>query len=472
VPELAFRAAQQAELQRRGAHARRMGFVLGALGFFAFMPYISVNVGNNSAIQAGDAIALSLAITVAFVSWRGRPFWIYPALLAPLCLSTLYVALTGNGDLKLCWKGLIPAALSWIIILPVQQYGPRYALSLLTGIALAILVHVFVGAIQWYAFSQGWFPFTDFYRNVSFYEVREHAEQIAKYQQRPFGLFPEPSAMSSSLAPWVLLWVGEFLGLIQLQQRPSRGQRALFTIAGAGGLGLMILSQSGHTAITLAALLLLAGIWFSRSRATLQNYLAVALAFCIALPTVIALGLIALSSRVGGASDLGNSSWEDRAQSLTVGFTLLSSGSWSTTLFGVGVGHVSDAIWKAAHLEAVWSVLLTYVYETGIFGLIALMCIAAHLLRVWRKQRYDAALAAIAVVWLVGLTLTTSYLQLLPTWVALGWLTVWPAVVEAPQRRKSLAASGAWRGARPAQLLPRDDVRPAVRWSEMTDQTS
>jgi hypothetical protein len=37
-------------------------------------------------------------------------------------------------------------------------------------------------------------------------------------------------------------------------------------------------------------------------------------------------------------------------------------------------------------------------------------------------------------VWLVGITVTTSYPQLLPLWVALGLLTVWPDVCE-PARR-------------------------------------
>lgn len=34
----------------------------------------------------------------------------------------------------------------------------------------------------------------------------------------------------------------------------------------------------------------------------------------------------------------------------------------------------------------------------------------------------------IALVWLIGITFITSYGQLLPIWVAFGWLVVWPSV--------------------------------------------
>jgi membrane-associated protease RseP (regulator of RpoE activity) len=41
----------------------------------------------------------------------------------------------------------------------------------------------------------------------------------------------------------------------------------------------------------------------------------------------------------------------------------------------------------------------------------------------------NLALAAVLFVGLVGVTITTSYEQLLPLWLALGLLTVWPEVL-------------------------------------------
>ena len=84
--------------------------------------------------------------------------------------------------------------------------------------------------------------------------------------------------------------------------------------------------------------------------------------------------------------------------------------------------------------------LLPYVYETGVIGLLVVCGIGYYLMRLWASLRYVLAFAAFAGVWLVGITITTSYNQLLPIWLALGWLTVWPDVCETAATRQNLAA--------------------------------
>lgn len=406
---------------------RAVALLVGLLGFFCCIPYPAMPIGNASALQIGSVLSLLLAAPVAMMSWRARPFWILPALLAPLLISAAKVAATGDGDLPLAIKSVIPWTLCGLTLLIPQMYARRFLLPMLTGIAAATVLHAVIGLWQLYAFSNGVFPIPQLYVNQSFLSVQENATTIAKYTRRPFGLFPEPSAMSSSLAPWVLLFAAYFCGVIRLNKTPSRAQRALFATATVGGLGLIILSQSGHAAVTLAALMLFAAAWFVRCRATLSTYVTLVVGAGVVLPVVVYFAAVSLGSRVGGG-DMGNSSWEERSTSLRLGFALLTSGDFAQALFGMGPGASSPALWAAAQIEAVYSVVLTYLYETGLVGFFACCWITQYLLRTAKRARFNLAYLAILFVWFVGLTVTTSYSQLLSLWLTLGLLSVWPEV--------------------------------------------
>jgi hypothetical protein len=426
-----------------GASTARLAAVItGALGFFCFMPYAAVTVANTTAVQVGSMLTLLVTLPVLFFSLRRGPLWMYALIIAPLCIAALKVAFTGDGDLSLCLKTVPVWALSCLTIVAAQVCAPRYAVALLTGIAAATVLHAAVGVWQYYSFANGQFPLAWLYVNPAFLSVQDNVDTIARYTQRPFGLFPEPSAMSSSLAPWVLFWIAELCGIIRLRQQPKTWQRVLFAVAAAGGLGLIILSRSGHAAVTMAAAIVFVGIWFTRSRATGASYLAIVVVFGIVLPTALYFAAESLSDRLGGKSDLGNSSWQDRTDSLRIGFWLVADGDLPTALFGLGPGLTSPQLQRVARLEAVWSVLLTYLYETGMVGLIVVCWIGAQLGRLWKSIRFDLAFAAIFVTWLVGATVTTSYMELLSIWLTLGWLTVWPAVCHS---KPAPATNSAWK---------------------------
>ncbi len=403
-----------------------------ALGFLGFMPYPAINVGNTSAVQIGNILTVLMLVPFAGVlRWR-RPLHVFPLLVIPVCASTLWVAATGNSaDLSLSLKFTAAWGVACLTVWAAQLYIPRYSLELLSGIAAAMIVHFVIGMWQFRSFQSDSFPLVELYVNQSFLSVQDNVNTIARYIKRPFGLFPEPSAMSSSLAPWVLLFAAHFFGLVHLKRKPTRRQELLFATAACGALLLIILSRSGHAAVTLAALLGLGLIWAIRIKAKPQTHLLAIAAAAIVLPIVLILAGNMIGDRLGGSSRLGNSSWEDRTNSLLIGFRLLTDGGVGTALFGVGPGHSSPALQELAGLEAVWSVLLGFVYETGLLGIVAVTWIGSTLLRSWRAARCSAAFAAITFVWLVGITLTTSYSQLLPIWIALGWLTVWPSVCSA-----------------------------------------
>ncbi len=396
------------------------------LGFFCIMPYASLPVGGNSAIQIGNLFTIVMAMFLLVIAWRGKPFWIYPLLLLPLYLSTLCVGVVGEANLELCFKSTVVWTLSLLTIVVAQHFAVRHPVELLSGLAAATLIHAAIGIWQWFVFPSGVIPLLWIYINPSFYSVQIHADALSRYAMRPFGLFPEPSAMASSLAPWILFWTAYLLGLVPLRVQPARWQRALFAAAASAGIFLIIISQSGHSAVTLLAVGVFVLAWFVRSRATLGTYLAIVFG-SVAGSAALWLAANSLSRRIGRKT-LGNSSWEDRSNSLILGFTEAFGSDPLTALFGLGPGLSAVALYKVSEFVAVWSVLLTYLYETGIIGFVAVSGIAFYLLRTWKASRFNMAFAAIFLVWLVGITITTSYDQLLSLWVTLGWLTIWPAI--------------------------------------------
>jgi hypothetical protein len=404
-----------------------------AIGFLCFMPYPAIAIGHASSLQMGNILCILLLIPAFALRWRHRPVFFYGLLLAPLVISSVKAGLAGADDLDLCFKTLNVWVVTLITLVIAQLFLPRYSLEILSGIAVAAILHALVGLCQVYSFSNGEFPFASFYVNQSFADVQENATVIAKYIQRPFGIFPEPSAMASSLAPWLVFWVAELCGVVRLRNVLARWQRWLFGAAATGSLVLIILSSSGHMLITSAALLLVGILWFRKLRATRHTFAVVLPIISVCLPLVAWLTFTMLTSRIEGEWQVNNSSWDDRSNSLIVGFQIYSHGDPATILFGLGSGLSVPAVQDAAHYDAVWSVLLTYLYETGLVGAAVICLIGAYLLRVWRASNLNPAYIAIFVVWLVGVTFTTSYAQLLPIWIALAWLSVWPAVCESPE---------------------------------------
>src|SRR5688572_33359973 len=72
------------------------GLYCAALAFFCFLPYPALAVGNKTAIQAGNVLVLLLGIPAVLVSWRRRPYWVFPLIMAPLCVSALKAAVAGH----------------------------------------------------------------------------------------------------------------------------------------------------------------------------------------------------------------------------------------------------------------------------------------------------------------------------------------------------------------------------------------
>jgi hypothetical protein len=420
--------------------SRNAAFFAAAFGFLCFMPYPAIGIGNNSALQLGN-VATIIALLCATVGiWERVSLAIVFLLLTPQCVSTLKVLLVDGGDASVCFKSTIAWAVASLTLIAVQIHAPRHMLSMLTGIAVAILVHAAIGAYQMYSFQSGVFPLVDLYVNPSFLSVQENAVKLARWEQRPFGLFPEPSAMSSSIGPFVILFAAICFDLVKLRQAPVEWQRYLFATASVAGTGLIIVSRSGHAAPTVAAIALLLVIWLAQARATFKTYAIAGLVFGVAMPIALLFAYNAMSARMSGGTQMGNDSWEERSASLLLGFKAWSERGIATAIFGLGPGLSGEGVKDASGILSVFSVLLSYFYDTGLVGLLAIGLVAQRIVRTWRDARLSPVFAAIAVNWIIGVTLTTSYGQLLPLWIALGLLGSWTEICEVPAARRTTVA--------------------------------
>jgi hypothetical protein len=410
-----------------GMYGKIAAFILG---FIVFVPYPALSIGSNTGLQLGDVLSVLFALPLLFMSWKGKPYYLFGLIILPLFISGTKAAILLEPGLDTWMKSAVAESIFLMTLLAAQAALPLYFLEILAGIAVAALFHDMVGFWQMYVFVNGGdLPLKFLYVNPSFLDVQEHAKIMIQYEQRPFGLFPEPSSMSSSLSPWVLLWIAELLGLIEFTVRTVRWQRILFATAGLSSLLLIILSRSGHAMVTIAAASLFGLVWIKRARASMRSYLAVVGIIGIILPAMAVLTYLAVGSRVSEFTGT-NDSWQDRVQSLVVGFQIWTQNGPLTLLFGTGSGLISEMVVAKSGLEAVFSVLLNYIYENGIPAILVIGWIGTYLARIWRATRFSLVYAGIVFGWIVGITLTTSYHQLLPIWFALGLFTVWPTVVE------------------------------------------
>jgi hypothetical protein len=419
-----------------------------AMGFFAYLPYPAIPAGNNTAIQAGNLLTLLMVLPVISLPWSRKPFMLYPVLVIPLLISAMKVSIS-EGNPLIGFKLASLWIFSMLTLVAGQLYAPRYPIHMMVGIAICSLLHCAVGAWQMYGFHAGYLPLAFLYVNPSFASVQLAMKSIIMYVQRPFGLFPEPSAMSSSLGPWILFWFALALDVVKLRTPVSKWLKVLFSTAAVCSLALTLASRSGHIVFILAGLGVIFSVWMTRRHSAVTMYAILVVVVGVIIPLLLWFTTQSLQSRMQAARN-ETDSWEDRSSSLEVGFRLAFMSDGPTLIFGMGVGQSNIALWDNARLEAVWSVLLTYIYEQGIIGLIAVIWVGVQLVEVWRRTRFKSVYAALTFVWAIGITLTTSYQQLLPTWIFLAWLTVWRDICD--DGFVEFSSSGMFRKLKPGKV--------------------
>lgn len=417
------------------------GFLL-AFAFLAFFPYPALSIGNNTGLQASEILALA-TLPLLLINVPSRAFYAYVFLIGPRLLSAFVALIQGESpEPAVIPKELLSTVIALGILLPSAWVIRRDLMPrVLMLAALAILFHVTIGLIQLYSYTKEQFPLLYLYKNPSFKPMAEWADIHAIYIKRPFGLFPEPSAMSASIGPWMVLF-GGLLTDPEQSKRLRLGPRVLrlLGISLLGGFGLFALSRSGLVPIVLGAVMVLV----AQRAYVLRRSLS---------PRMIAAGLLLVTAALGaiayvvlgiqsGLDARIESSWGLRSMSIVAALT--ANQQPVPFLFGVGPGQSTETIRKMlAHVPlppntedlTVWSVSVGLYMESGILGALGMLAILLMILRaIVHSSSRLLGLVALAV-WFAGVTVTTSYTHLPPIWLFLGLLLEWDRVFPVTQGR-------------------------------------
>ena len=418
--------------------------------FVCFLPNPALPIGNSTGLQAGQILAL---LSLPFVLISGLPkrqTLVLLLLLLPMLVSGYLVVLTGRAlSNEVVLKSTIATVLVFLVLVPAGQVAnKRYALPLLSGLAWGVMLNVAVGLYQVYSFARDEFPLPGLYQNPSFGSfITEDPESYALYVKRPFGIFPEPSAMAASIGPWLVLIVGLLL-YPKLRHGMRRGLRVQLLLATVSGVALILLSSSGFTVWLLISLLLV-GLpalkdWVLRLHR--PGSLIAMIAFVLVGVALVYFSLAYVGSRLDIQE---NSSWSARLGSIVWGLSYLGT-SPAVLLFGVGPGQSTLLLQSPEAFNllpessgelavtAVWSIVVRYVQEMGLLGAVALALTLIMVLRAIVRSSARLVGFSCLLAWLAGVILTTSYLPMLPLWLLLGVLLNWDRLFEVRASEKGL----------------------------------
>jgi hypothetical protein len=409
-------------------HARA-AFLLSFSSFFIYPAIpISANTGLGLPSLLAGALAFMWVGQICCSDWA--PFaW----MMAPLVLSASFVLLAGTAiapDVAL--KSVAALGMAFVVVVPTGYLlRTGHGEPFLHGTACAIIVQSALGAYQAFEFERSRFPFAELMRtSPGLAMTPETIDTYVEYVKRPFGLFPEPSAMAACLGPWLAL-IAVALFTPTVQER-FRRHRTLLMVALASGLGLVALSKSGQAlpiaAATSLCAVLPAFTWRGRPAARAAALLA----------GLAIVGGTAAWINSGAASRFEfdqNGSWQARLASLDVAIQSLTRMD-SRFFFGIGPGQTTWELRSAAMsgvaasgITAVWSGTLMYAMETGVFGLVCMLVLGRAIARsIWTSSA-PAGGAACAAVWLFGITFGTSCVVLPPLWTAMAALLTWRSVL-------------------------------------------
>jgi hypothetical protein len=410
--------------------------------FICFFPNPGLPIGTNTGLQAAQIVALLSLPVVLILGLPKRQTLTVLLLILPVLLSGLLVVVTDRAvSNEVAFNFIVAMVLVLVVLLPAgKMVHERYTVPLLSGVAWALVLNAVVGLYQAYRFAQDKAPLVGLYQNPSFANfIDNDPESYALYVKRPFGLFSEPSAMAASIGPWLILIAGLLL-YPKLRQGMTRGTLTQLLLAVVCGVGLILISRSGFTIWLLAGLVLVMLPYLKDrvSRLYRLGSLIVLMALVLVGATLVALSYTLIGSRLDIQE---NSSWSARLSSIVWGFTYLGT-SPSDMLYGVGPGQsylilLSSGSFDSAAasfgglpVTAVWSLVMTYILETGLLGALALALVLIMILRAIVRSSARLVGFSCLAVWLAGVIFTTSYLPLLPIWVFLSVLLGWNRIFQ------------------------------------------
>lgn len=404
--------------------------------FACFLPYPALALGSNTGLQISQAMAVAM-MPLLCLRAPGRSFRALVVILVPVTLSA-FVNLVSGTTLSpdLLPKEGIAIALAVGVLWPAEWVARRALFrQALSAACVALLFHALIGLVQVYGFAHDEFPLLFLYKNPSFKPMESWSDIYARYIKRPCGLFPEPSAMTSSLGPWVVLLAGLLLDGRLARSLGWRGGRMAASALGLGFV-LIALSRSGATFVIMASIAVFCAAKApSWARMFGPGKLAASALVLLAALAAVGYGTYRLS---GSLDDRIESSWGLRALSIHAGLT--ANTDPTGLAFGVGPGHSTPVLRRALAWVrlpddqddlAVFSLAVCYYMETGFLGALALAAVLCSVL--YAIIRSSARLLGVCALctWLFAVGATTSYIALSPIWLFLAALLAWDSLFPA-----------------------------------------
>jgi hypothetical protein len=421
---------------RSVADRRTMRILPWLVLFSMFFPYPSLQIGRSSGLQICSVLCV---VYLAFTASRLQPRHVlaYTAMTWPFVVSACVVVIFGWAlDPTIAVKSAVIQAISALPLLVIALIVSEIEISgVIWAVSIAILIQAGVALWQVESFRHGQLPLVGLYDNASFASVKSNAYVITHYVRRPFGLFPEPSAMAACVVPWLA-----FLGvsLTRPTLKLTRRLRRYAVAAMLLGTLMVVLSKSGLAAALVAIYLVLGwpylrdGLVRVRAGGALVTFIALA-----------AVGLVAF----GAVHELRqrhpfhqNLSYQSRSASIEATFADVDKRAWAIVV-GLGPGQaalhlnadaqgtVFSGLPQTYVPEGVYSALVRVVVETGyLLGGFALLVIGVMIAKAFRRSPYPFGGWIVLFAWLAAVTAATSYLELAPPWAILGVLVGWEAL--------------------------------------------
>lgn len=393
--------------------------LFAAVGTFC---YPALNVGNSTGFAYATLLGLA-CISVGIIARHIRileiPYW---ALVLPYLISGFIIL---NRSEIINYRNVVVGSVAFCIslsaiFLPRMFVACRRVDLLVLGAALGFLAHFLVGVFQY--LLTGSFP------EIYYLIFDNNSFALATFSTRPMGVFSEPSAMTGTMGPLILVIYQLVDRRVPLVGEHGQAWRFFVKAACYAGLALVAASLSGFAPLVVLAFSLVAlhNLAFVR-----KKYLLSLGALSISL-VGIALCLWLLEDRL--SIELSkSSSWQTRWDSMIVAVDIWTS---DVTQFILGVGanqlhfHMERMGTYSAYGTLQWyanvfSITLIYLVETGVFGLLG-FCIVLGLSgrSIWRSANRFGGYTALGL-WIIGSTFIASYYNLYGVWFTLGLFPLW-----------------------------------------------
>lgn len=400
--------------------------------FIIFIPYPAIPIGSSTGLQGGQLISLlSIPVLILYGIPR-RHLYTFIIIISPIIISLVYNQLAGKSS-DIMIKSLISSILVlWIIVPAGKVINRHYYIIVLNSVSIALILHFVIGACQIYAYSKNTFFLPNLYQSNPSFPIYENViELLVLYIRRPFGLFPEPSAMSASIGPWVVLLAG-YLFYPNNFSAISKIQKLFYGFAMISAIFLIMSSGSGYIIILFFCLTLL---FIPILVKFLYNVDLKTVLILICILMLCLLIWFEFGSQYLRRYNTENVSWQARANSLFIGLTMLSENA-NTFFFGVGPGQAHLFLIKEPYfisklfdveheIIAIWSIIMNYIIENGILGLFGFCLVFILIIRsIWSNQLYWVGFISF-IAWLFSVIFTSSYWSLLPIWLFLAVLISW-----------------------------------------------